>query len=234
MDDDEAKGAGTKPEEFAPPWAYRGKDISRVLALSDGIFAFAMTLLVLGLALPAYASGKGVDHYIFSGTFIAALYSYVITFFVIALWWQAHHLIFSYIRAYDRPLIQINSAFLILIAVLPFATDVLNAAGSARVGVILFALIQVATGITLLGLWVYATGRSHLVPSHIPKDWTESIRVQMLTAPVVFACSIPLAFINASDAELVWVALFVIIIVRRRKGKAHPAEERATPLSKSP
>lgn len=238
MEGDEVQGKSA--ERFAPPWEYRGTDMSRILALSDGVFAFAMTLLVIELALPAYATGTGIDHYLLSARFYSAIYAYVLTFFVIGLWWQAHHLVFGYIRSYDRTLIWYNTVFLIFIAVLPFATDVLGSAGSARVGVIFFALLQVCSGLTLLVLWIHASGPKRLVPGHLPAEWTEALRVQMITSPAVFGASIVVAIFSPTAAEYVWLLLFVIVAARRRghrtregsaKGGARSPSAPAAPLA---
>ncbi len=57
---EEDERVGPSREKLSPPWVAQGRDLSRLLALSDGIFAFAMTLLVLGLALPVGLDPKRV------------------------------------------------------------------------------------------------------------------------------------------------------------------------------
>ncbi|HEV8050361.1 MAG TPA: TMEM175 family protein, partial [Thermoplasmata archaeon] len=112
MEDDEP--ALSSADRLEAPWVFRGRDMGRILALSDGVFAFAMTLLVLGLVLPIGTSGGAVAAYFQTQPFKTALYTYVLTFFVIGMWWQGHHLVFGYIQRYDRELIRLNSVFLVL------------------------------------------------------------------------------------------------------------------------
>jgi uncharacterized membrane protein len=206
----------TSQDAEDPPWAYRGRDLGRILSLSDGVFAFAMTLLVLGLVLPINTNGGAVGAYLQTNTFHQSLYAYVITFFVISMWWQGHHLIFSYLRRFDRNLMRVNTTFLVFMAVLPFATIVLGAAGSNPVGVGFFAGIQVAAGLTLAFLWVYASGVGHLVREPFPKAWRDYVTFHTLTTPILFGASILVALYSATDGELVWLGIFIVPLIARR------------------
>jgi uncharacterized membrane protein len=212
-----------RSDRLEPPWAYHGEDMSRILALSDGIFAFAMTLLVLGLVLPVMTTGPLVWPYLQSKPFTSALYAYGLTFFVIALWWQGHHLIFTYVRRFDRPLIRLNSIFLVFMAILPFATMVLNAAKAQPIGVVFFATLQIAAGVTLGGLWWYASGTGALVGPDFPPEWRNYLLRHMVSTPVSFAISIPVAFVNVTYAELVWLGVFVISAFWRNKARTEEA-----------
>lgn len=216
LEDDE-RVAGT-PARSAP-WAFRGNDLGRVFALSDGIFAFSMTLLVLSLALPAGTHGSGVRSYLTSSAFLDSLYAYAITFFVISAWWRAHSIVFTYIRGYDRRLVQLNIAFLVFIAILPFATEALNAAGSDPTGVAFFASVEVATGILLAVLWTYAWKIGHLTAPGLPKAWGRHLTLTNFSIPCIFAVSIPVAFLQVSVAEYLWVAIFVVPVLLRRSSR---------------
>ena len=105
----------------------RGFSKNRIEALIDGIFAVALTLLVLDIKLPegiSYATNdelwtrlKSLErHFVI----------YVISFVVIAIYWIAHHVQFHYVRYTDRRLLWINMLFLLLISFLPFATDLVG------------------------------------------------------------------------------------------------------------
>jgi uncharacterized membrane protein len=226
MEDDEGTPVA---DPLDPPWSFRGRDLSRILALSDGVFAFAMTLLVLGLVLPIGTTGGGVPAYFRTPKFQSALFAYIVTFFVIGLWWQAHHLVFGYIRRYDRVLVRANSVFLVTIAILPFATIVLDAAQSNPVGIGFFAVNQVAAGLSLAGLWWYVAGRGKLVDDRVPGEWRDYLSRITLFTPVVFALSIPVAFWNVTAAELVWLGAFVIPIAYRQRARTGPGASRSSP-----
>ncbi|MCI4329526.1 MAG: DUF1211 domain-containing protein [Thermoplasmata archaeon] len=233
MEDDQRTGPPEIPE---PPWIYRGQDLSRILALSDGVFAFAMTLLVLGLVLPPNTTGGAVRTYFLdpSSPFRSELFAYIVTFFVIGLWWRAHHLIFGYIRQYDRVLVRANSVFLVTIAILPFATIALTRAGQDPIGVEFFAGTQIAAGLSLAGTWRYASGRGRLVHDRVPAEWRDYLSRITLVTPVAFALSIPVAIWIPSSAfgvtagEYVWLGAFILPMAFRHKAKAgaEPPRER--------
>src|SRR6266576_3689985 len=101
---------------------------NRIEALIDGIFAVALTLLVLDIKLPEnvpYPTNEALwsrlvelqRHFVI----------YVITFVVIGIYWVAHHVQFHYVRYTDRRLIWINMVFLLLISFLPFSTNLVAA-----------------------------------------------------------------------------------------------------------
>jgi uncharacterized membrane protein len=99
----------------------------RLEALVDGIFAVAMTLLVLELKLP--------ENVVFPNdqALWARLVSlerhfviYVLSFAVAGMYWIGHHLQFQFVRAVNRPMIWINMLYLLLVSFVPFATDLVG------------------------------------------------------------------------------------------------------------
>jgi uncharacterized membrane protein len=200
------------------PWVDHGLDLSRLLALSDGVFAFAMTLLVLGLAIPAglQASGLGAVLQHLWGAF----YAYVISFFVIYFYWQAHQILFRYIDSYDRRLLQLNGVFLFFIVLLPFVTTLISVL-SVPLTVAMYALVQVAAGVALLGVWWDATYERRHVPKEMPATWIDYISFRSALSPIVFAISVPIALWRVDYAEASWLAVFAgqLLLRWRRAGR---------------
>jgi uncharacterized membrane protein len=214
--DDEALQGGPR---IYPPWAVRGHDIGRVQALSDGVFAFAMTLLVLTLMLPVGVTGGGVAAYVQTRAFYSSVISYVIAFFLIGMWWRIHVLVFDYVRAFDSSLIRLNLMFLVFIAIDPFVTQLLTASGSAPLGAVAFAVVQIAAGGFLVAVWSYAASRKGILDSRVRPDWVRHLRQMSGIMSAVFALSIPLAFLNPEYSEVLWVAGSIVVnmLVMRRK-----------------
>src|SRR5437016_13106093 len=105
----------------------RGFQKNRIEALIDGIFAVALTLLVLDIKLPegmTYATNEALWNRLVGLERHFAIYA--ISFIVIGIYWVAHHVQFHYVRYTDRRLIWINMLFLLLISFLPFATDLVG------------------------------------------------------------------------------------------------------------
>ncbi len=197
-----------------PPWRTEGRDLSRALALSDGIFAFAMTLLVLGLVLPPGFNPTQVNTVLWG--LRAAFVSYLLSFFVIWFYWRAHHLIFRYVTSYDRPLLNLNVAFLLFIAVMPFVTNLLSTAGAEPQAVWAYATVQVGAGGALTALWWYATKSHRHVDPSLPESWIRYLTRSTLVTPIIFVASMPIALWNPAAAEYSWVGLLAIFALARR------------------
>ena len=115
----------------------------RLLALSDGVFAIALTLLVIEIALPAGTSDARLGAALV--TLGPRYYAYVLSFAVIARFWIAHHAAFRYIRRYDDTLIWLNLLLLLLVAFLPFPTSVLGEHGNTPTGAVFYGAVLVCT-----------------------------------------------------------------------------------------
>ena len=93
----------------------RGLAKNRIEALADGIFAVAMTLLVLDIKSPnatTFATNRALIENLLALEHSFAMY--VISFFVLAMFWVAHYILFHFIRYMDRRLLWTNLAFLLL------------------------------------------------------------------------------------------------------------------------
>lgn len=222
MEEDERRPGGGV-ERLTAPWVSRGRDLSRLLALSDGIFAFAMTLLVLGLALPAGFDPRQVGRVLLN--LRPAFLAYLLSFFVIWLYWRAHQRIFTYIQSYDRRLQDLNVVFLLFVAVMPFATNLLSSAGAELVAVWTYSLIQVGAGASLSLVWWHASREQRHTVRGIPPAWVRSLTWTTLLNPLVFAASLPIALVSPVLAEYSWAALFVLLPLARRWSARHDRDE---------
>lgn len=113
--------------ESASRFPVRGFEKNRMEALIDGIFAVALTLLVLDIKLPdgvTFANNRELWNHLVELERHFVIYT--ISFVVIGIYWVAHHVQFHYVRFTDRRLIWINMLFLLLISFLPFATDLVG------------------------------------------------------------------------------------------------------------
>jgi uncharacterized membrane protein len=182
------------------------EEFGRVLSFSDGVYAIAITLLVLSIDLPHLTDAGD------PGTMLEALgdreaqiISYAISFAVIGRYWLAHHQFFSRLRALDGGLIGLNLVSLAVIAFLPFPTDVLGNYFENPVSVALYAITVAA----ISGLEVLMFNRAHKRDLLDPRLSEEVFRWSRAgaTAPVIFfSLSVPLAFLGSQWAALLWFA----------------------------
>ena len=205
--------------------------MGRILSLSDGVFAFSLTLLVLTLAVPVITNPalsvsqvSGRLGYLLRQQYTTFL-GYVFAFVMIAIWWSAHNRLFRWIVRYDDLLIGLNMALLLEIAVMPFVLRVYIDYTDTQVAVILFALIELVTGLTLSLIWFYASWQHRLIRRTIPVSDIQWMQYRTLITPAVFAVSIAIALVSILGAEIVWVGA---LLAQRFTGYSRAIREART------
>lgn len=135
--------------------------LARVQNLTDGIFAVAMTLLVLDIRL---APGVTRDT-LLPGLFalIPGLYSYVVSFFILALFWWIYHRMMAAFSHADNPFVWWNVGFLFLVTLLPFSAHLLGQMWGTRIATEVYCVHLVLLAIMELVMWRY--GRRHALLS---------------------------------------------------------------------
>lgn len=115
---------------------------ARFEAFSDGVFAFAATLLVLGFALPVFKNGPpreaDLTHALLG--LWPNLLAYILSFSVIGIMWQNHHALFRLVAQIDRTTVFLNLGLLAVTAFIPFATSVLGTYPTLRPSTFLYGL----------------------------------------------------------------------------------------------
>ena len=191
-----------------------GVSKERTIAFSDGVFAIAITLLILNVEVPDVHPETGAQlRHELADTW-PDLLSYFIGFYVIGKFWLGHHQLFGSLRALDWRLTNANLLYLAFIALLPFPTGILGDHGSVSVAVVIFALAVSLAGLgeTLL-LWMAL--RSGLAGPPI-SDNPRQRYFEAMIVPAVFLASIPIAFVDATAAKYFWLVLVVTHVVSAR------------------
>ena len=140
----------------------------RAEAFSDGVFAIAITLLVLTLRL----SGHGT----LTEQLLEAwpqYFAYVVSFLTIGIMWMNHHTILAHVTRVDRPLLVINLLLLMVVVAIPFPTELIaenltHAGGTAAV--VTYGLVMIAMSFGFAGLWVYVATRGPALGAAVPPE----------------------------------------------------------------
>jgi uncharacterized membrane protein len=176
------------------------RDIERVAFFSDGVFAIAITLLVLEIRLPEPKPGS---HSSLSSALLVELwpdfYSFLISFWFVGTLWIAHHRVFRYKRDYDRDLL------------LPFSATLLSRYEDQKGAVIIYAAHVAAAELALAWVWRHATRTPHLMDARLMDARQRKYNELLVVAlPLVFALSIGVSFISPLAAELTWLLVFLV------------------------
>ena len=140
----------------------------RAEAFSDGVFAIAITLLVLSLKLSGIGSVKD--------QLLAAwpqYFAYVVSFLTIGIMWMNHHTILAHVQRVDRPFLVINLLLLMGVVVIPFPTVLvaqhLNDSG-ATASVVTYGLVMIAISLGFAGLWIYVATHAPALGAAVPPE----------------------------------------------------------------
>ena len=179
-------------------------EFNRIVAFTDGVFAIAITLLVLTLQVPT--GGSLSDALADQGD---EFFAYFLSFAVLARFWLAHHTFYGWVARFDGRLIAINLVYLAFVALLPFTTDLLGNYSDDSLGVALYAANMMLISAS------YLAQVRHVYGSGLAREEALVYRARV-TGPaswdvvVVFGLSIPVAFISPIVAMLMWLGLLFV------------------------
>jgi len=181
--------------------------LERLIFFSDAVFAIAITLLALDIRLPAGGEMANNDQLFRMLTGLWPKYfAYLLSFWVIGLYWISHHRKFLFIKRFDNRLLRLNLALMMVIAFIPFPTAVISANGN-RTATIFYALVMILGGLLISALWWYAVRNHYLAAPELNKKFLWQEVTTPLATVGIFILSIGLAFWNVGWARLCWLLL---------------------------
>lgn len=195
-------------------------EFNRFAALSDGVFAIAMTLIVVTIGEPTVNDAR-IGHEI--ARLLPQITAFFLSFAVIGRYWLAHHEFISVLTSVNERLLWSNLVYLALIAFLPFTTGLLGDHSSVGEVVAIYALNVAAISSMEVVMFVVAH-QGGTVEKPLPGDVYRYAVMESLVPVVVFLVSIPLAFLHPYAAFACWASLLIIepMAARRRPADADP------------
>ncbi|MYT15114.1 Uncharacterized membrane protein [Streptomyces sp. SceaMP-e96] len=189
----------------------------RLLALSDGVFAIAMTLLALDISLP-----DGLDTDGFAQALrdvMPKVWAYALSLLVIAAFWRGHYQLFQYVRDVDGTVIRLVLLSLGLVALMPFPTTLLAEYGDLSQSVAIYSGAVAVMGATQLALTLVLWKRPWLGSAELPDPIVRNDIADLASTVLVFAAAVPLAFVSPTGAKLWWAVLIPVRTVTGKRGK---------------
>ncbi|NLG97686.1 MAG: DUF1211 domain-containing protein [Chloroflexi bacterium] len=188
--------------------------LERIAAFSDGVFAIAITLLILDIRLPASDTVRSDGELLQDLTSIWPDYrAYIISFLVIGSFWIAHHRKFRKMRRYDDRLMVLNMLFLMVIAFIPFPTIVISEEGNLT-STIFYSLTIILAGLLSLAMTWYSTGSSRLMEIQHPHTRRHEI-LRGFVVPAIFLLSIAIAVVDHEIAKISWLLVVPALLLIR-------------------
>lgn len=189
-------------------------DENRIVNFSDAVFAFAATLLVLKLDLPAFTASEIDSQLVSSLTLLAPQYfANLISFFVIGYYWLNHHAIFALVKRLNMTLVWLNIFFLALISFLPFPVDLYGDYMTVPTVVIFYSASLAIAGFMLSFIWWYAAHKHRLISPTLNEREINYYLARTLLAPIIFTISIPWVLIHPLFVQVLWLLVIIGLVV---------------------
>ena len=189
--------------------------LARVVGFSDGIFAVAITILVLAVAVPDLGS-RPTDSALQQRlvALLPSILSFIISFTIVGLYWLSHHRLFQVVDHLDRKALYANLFFLLTICFIPFPAGVIGHYGQLRTAAIFYAGSMVISGLALAVLWWLAAMRParHRSEKAVAKYFV----LRALATSAVFVASTPVILLSPYWGEGFWIVVVPAYLVLGR------------------
>ena len=186
-----------------------GRALERIAALSDGVFAIAMTLIVLEIRVPDPGPVRSEQDLLAAvATLSPRIVTYLLSFLTLGIIWSGQQTQLSYFARADRHVSWLHLALLASVALMPFSTSLLAEFISFRVALLLYWLNIVVFGVILYAAWSYAL-HAALLREDLPPGASHAIKRRIVVAQALYAFGALLCVVStyASIAFIVAVQL---------------------------
>ena len=183
------------------------RSLERIGALSDGLFAIAMTLIVLEIHVPDPA-GIATDADLIAqlGELAPRFLTYLLSFLTLGIFWNGQQTQLSYLARANRDLSWLSLLFLAIIALFPFTTSLLAEFFTFRVALGLYWLNIFLTGLAILAVWVYAR-RAGLLREDVGPEIDRAIRRRIVLAQALYAIGFVLGLVFGTLPAVIFIVL---------------------------
>jgi uncharacterized membrane protein len=191
--------------------------LEHVISFADAIFAFSITFMAISIHIPDLAENltqrQVITRLLES---LPEFEIYVISFFIIAIYWIAYHQIFNNIIGSHSVTTWLTLIFLFFITLIPLATNLQIGFGSDQIVFVLYSLVLTIAGSLLTITWLHATKNS-LIDRTLSRSEIHNISLESIIPPVVFLLSILVSVIDLRVAYYFSIVIIPAKIILRKK-----------------
>ena len=190
--------------------------LDHIISFADAIFAFSITFMAISVHIPEITQNltqtQVIDKLLES---IPEFEIYVISFFMIGIYWISHHQIFNQIVNSDTAVTWLTLIFLFFITLIPLATNVEIGFGY-QIVFVLYALVLTIAGALLTITWLHAT-KNKLIDKNLTPREIHNISLEVIVPTVVFLLSILVSFIDLQTAYYFWIVIIPAKVILHKR-----------------
>jgi uncharacterized membrane protein len=194
-------------------------EFARIVAFSDGVFAIAITLLVLPLEIPRHTTDLAQAVWALDDD----IFAYAVSFAVVGKYWLSHHRFYGALARFDSTLMGLNLLYLAWVVLVPFTSEMLGRYAEDTTSTVAYAAVMAAASATFVIQILYSYRRGLMRPDAVERERYAGPANLLFTA--IFLLSIPVAFASTFAAQAMWLAVFLV----GRRAANWIADRRGTP-----
>ncbi len=210
----EPDGSGIKTPGYAHPGGDRpaGFGKNRIEALTDGVFAIALTLLVLGVEVPSFPEATVPATQLLINL-IPDFFHYILAFIVLAVIWVFHHQQFHHILRIDRTMLWLNILALMFITMVPFSSSFADTYFEQQAAGIFFSANLLVIGVIIWFQWEYATKNHRMVSPQLDPCEIRFEKQKNLIIPVLGVLAIAISLMGVWGAAGIFYSLPLVLFL---------------------
>ncbi len=199
----------------------------RVVALSDGVFAIVLTILVLDIAVPSELSDQSLKAVL--EELRPTLFAWVISFLITGMYWVTHRDLFTRVRVVSRDLVWLNLLFLLPASLIPFAASLLGEYPDEPISLHIYGVVMIAVSVIRLAMYWYVIRRPDLLWDEISDR--SRLGLVLAGAPIaVYTLAMAVAPASTTATACLFFSVPVlyftlITVLRDRTGTRSEAED---------
>ena len=194
----------------------------RLEGLGDGIFAVAMTILIIEVAVPVVKGNSFSDFWTALQQSGHSLLCYAISFVVLGIMWFGHRMVFEYIAKTNRYFIFLGVLFYMIVCLVPFSTRFLSANLFQWYAIMVYGLNLSLCNLTLFAQWSYGIRNNKLLERDLPHEVKMEAKRLFLLSPVVYTIAIAISFFTPLASILIYIVTPIVYLLPNKLDKYLP------------
>jgi uncharacterized membrane protein len=193
--------------------------LEHLVAFSDAVFAFALTLMAMTIGIPDLESSLS-EQQLTENLYemIPQVEGYIISFAIIALFWISYHEVFNHIRGSHISIVYLNLIFLLLITILSISTSLVVSFDRYQISFVIYYTIVIITSGLILLIWWYAL-KIKAVSENTHPSYKKGLLAKLGMLPIIFSLALLTSFISLDLAQYFWLIIIPVHMVIRQKFK---------------
>jgi uncharacterized membrane protein len=194
---------------------------SRLEAFSDGVFAIAITLLIIDIKIPSEEDLKHQTLFWYIWHQWPKYFAYILSFVIVGIYWANHHYLFKFFKKTDHIFNMLNVLFLMTIAFLPYPSGILGeyiiTPEHSKYAVNFYAFSIWLPAFSWLIMWLYAKNKKRIIDHRLTENFLKSMTWQYIISNILYITAFLVSLISPFVSIITCVSLTLLYLLPPKK-----------------